>query len=285
MQQSLYIRMRGRVQGPLDIEKVRLLVQRGQLSRSHQISFDGKDWRTAGEFPDLFPPIDTKAESSNRKKSSNADTGYKLEAPTASGGEGWYYEHANTQNGPVSLSSLQQLIASGRVQAAALVWKEGLANWVPASSMPEFAGKVTGSPRPDVQASSDYSDLARTLSDSRSWLICIAVCLFLGGAIELVLGAVTVVLGAKYSSTPTMVSGFASVVGAGVCFWAGQLMASSILRIGKYLQQPRQNRLDAVLRSYRAVWVFTSILLIIGYVLGLAALIISLSAGISLAPS
>ena len=285
MEQRLYIRMRGRIQGPLDIERVRGLVQRGQLSRSHQVSFDGKDWRTAGEFPDLFPKIDTKADSAPRKKSSNTDEPYTLETLGNSNLEGWYYEHANAQNGPVPLSSLQHLISTGQVHAAALVWREGLSRWVPADSIPELATQVASPIRADAQPSNDYSEVTRTLSDSRSWLVCIAVCLFLAGAIQLVLGAITIVLGAKYSSTPTMVSGFASVVGAGICFWGGQLMVSCVSRIGKYLQQPRQNRLDSVLRSYRAVWVFTSILLIIGYVLGLVALIISLSAGISLAPA
>ncbi len=48
----------------------------------------------------------------------------------------WHY----TQNGqpaatPVSTAELKQLVAAGRLQPTDLVWQEGMANWVPASSI------------------------------------------------------------------------------------------------------------------------------------------------------
>jgi hypothetical protein len=46
----------------------------------------------------------------------------------------WYFASADgSKNGPVSASQLQQLAADGQVRHDTLIWKEGLAEWVPAS--------------------------------------------------------------------------------------------------------------------------------------------------------
>ena len=54
MEDQLYVRIRGRVQGPFDTEKLRALVRRGQLSRMHEVSNDGNDWKQASEYSELF---------------------------------------------------------------------------------------------------------------------------------------------------------------------------------------------------------------------------------------
>jgi len=46
----------------------------------------------------------------------------------------WYYTQQGQQQGPVAAAQLKQLAVSGRLLPTDLVWKEGLANWVPASS-------------------------------------------------------------------------------------------------------------------------------------------------------
>jgi hypothetical protein len=46
----------------------------------------------------------------------------------------WYYTRQGQQQGPVGAAQLKQLAASGQLLPTDLVWKEGLANWVPASS-------------------------------------------------------------------------------------------------------------------------------------------------------
>src|SRR5436305_5694954 len=43
----------------------------------------------------------------------------------------WYYVEAGKQAGPVSEADLDQLVASGRVGSETLVWREGMANWLP----------------------------------------------------------------------------------------------------------------------------------------------------------
>ncbi len=45
----------------------------------------------------------------------------------------WYYVESGQQAGPVDDATLEQLRQSGRVQPDTLVWREGLANWMPLS--------------------------------------------------------------------------------------------------------------------------------------------------------
>jgi GYF domain 2 len=47
----------------------------------------------------------------------------------------WYYAHEGQQFGPVVAAQLKQAADAGQLYPMDLVWKEGLANWVPASSI------------------------------------------------------------------------------------------------------------------------------------------------------
>ena len=67
--------------------------------------------------------------------------------------DSWYYAQNNQQLGPVTLAALRQMIASGQVGAADLVWTQGMPQWQPARSIPELAGAVAGpTGAPDVSS-------------------------------------------------------------------------------------------------------------------------------------
>src|SRR5215207_5417849 len=51
--------------------------------------------------------------------------------------DSWYYAQNNQQLGPVTLAALRNMVASGQVGAADLVWTQGMAQWQPARSVPE----------------------------------------------------------------------------------------------------------------------------------------------------
>src|SRR5262245_28275519 len=55
----------------------------------------------------------------------------------------WYFAIGQDRHGPVTFDALRAMVASGQVPAMSLVWTEGMANWVPAASVPELAGGVT----------------------------------------------------------------------------------------------------------------------------------------------
>jgi hypothetical protein len=64
----------------------------------------------------------------------------------------WYYTQQGQQKGPVPTAQLKQLASSGRLMPTDLVWKQGMANWVPASNtrglFPPAAAPVAAAPSP-----------------------------------------------------------------------------------------------------------------------------------------
>jgi hypothetical protein len=60
----------------------------------------------------------------------------------------WYYARGNQQQGPVTLPAVQDLIRSGQLQPTDLVWRQGMANWQPASQVPEVAADLGSIPAP-----------------------------------------------------------------------------------------------------------------------------------------
>lgn len=51
----------------------------------------------------------------------------------------WLYGRSGQQTGPVSTEQLRQLVASGQVEPTDLIWKEGMASWVPATELEMLA--------------------------------------------------------------------------------------------------------------------------------------------------
>jgi uncharacterized membrane protein len=51
----------------------------------------------------------------------------------------WYYAENNEQRGPVLESDLKGLLASRKLPAETLVWKEGMSNWTAASQVPALS--------------------------------------------------------------------------------------------------------------------------------------------------
>lgn len=272
MDERLYIRLRGRVQGPFDPDRLRELVRQGQLSRIHQVSVDKVDWVAASEYPELFP---SSSESKNWPKKSGRVKKSKGGDP---GGE-WFYSDNGEQRGPVGLDRLTQMLASGELGADTHVWTESLSDWTRASDVAQLGA----SPASDTRGGGGQDpNLERTLRESRSWVLGVAVCLYLGGALLLVAGAVGVVYGVKSNQALLMAGGFNVAAAAGVLLWAAQLVTSINIRMGRYLQDKRVERLDNLLRSIRSFWVFTCIVLVLLFINLLFATLWLASIGVSL---
>jgi hypothetical protein len=52
----------------------------------------------------------------------------------------WYYSKNGMQMGPVSQEELSAKAKGGEVLASDLIWREGMADWLPLSRVPEFQG-------------------------------------------------------------------------------------------------------------------------------------------------
>jgi uncharacterized membrane protein len=58
----------------------------------------------------------------------------------------WYYAANNEQKGPVNESELKANLASGKLPADALVWKDGMDNWTPANQVAAFTFRPAPAP-------------------------------------------------------------------------------------------------------------------------------------------
>src|SRR6266540_2956272 len=70
--------------------------------------------------------------------------------------EQWYYAQRGQQLGPVPTEVLTAMAAEGQLHPGDLVWKEGMANWVPAHSVP---GLFAAPARPVRSAAEGYDVL------------------------------------------------------------------------------------------------------------------------------
>jgi membrane protease subunit (stomatin/prohibitin family) len=64
--------------------------------------------------------------------------------PTAA----WYAAIDGKQTGPLDLAAIQTQISTGRITRETLVWKQGLANWLPARDVPDLAALFGAVPPP-----------------------------------------------------------------------------------------------------------------------------------------
>jgi len=70
----------------------------------------------------------------------------------------WYYALGESETGPISESEMQALIANGTIGPTTQVWKEGMAEWGPASSVPGLISSAGPNPsiRPAAGGSSEF---------------------------------------------------------------------------------------------------------------------------------
>ncbi len=59
----------------------------------------------------------------------------------------WFYTSNGNQSGPVTQQELAAKVQSGEVKSADLIWREGMADWLPLNQVPEFGGAVASPPQ------------------------------------------------------------------------------------------------------------------------------------------
>ena len=60
--------------------------------------------------------------------------------------DAWYYAQNNQQLGPVTLEALRGMAASGQLAPDNLVWTQGMAQWLPARTVPEVSDAFASAP-------------------------------------------------------------------------------------------------------------------------------------------
>ena len=62
----------------------------------------------------------------------------------------WYYLKQGQNVGPYNQAQFQQLITSGQIKPQDLIWRAGMAQWLPVQSVPEFAGVISKTSQPSA---------------------------------------------------------------------------------------------------------------------------------------
>jgi TM2 domain-containing membrane protein YozV len=144
MSAQYFMRVRGRVLGPYEEDKLQALAHRGQLSKMHEVSTDGLTWARASHFPNLFAGAPVAEEiyqqvpeqrtAEKPEPVSFAPQNVPQQTPQTNKGQ-WFYTSGGMQCGPVDYSQLQLLSASGQLTGNDQVWTEGMQGWVLASTV------------------------------------------------------------------------------------------------------------------------------------------------------
>jgi len=271
---QLYVRIRGRVQGPFDEEKLRALVRRGQLSRMHEVSLDGDTWKQASEYSELFA---TEAKQVVQESQPVAE-----DEEFATENSVWYYSVNGLQSGPVTFEQLQSQASPGHLSSDDLVWKEGMKEWVPGRTIP---GLLFGTASTIVESASESTtsaaklggSLIRTLKDSQAWIRFISYYLFMNFFCALLVGLLFVIIGIHGHSGIPIGLGIYWLVYAAIFFYGGWLLHSYRKKVVRVLQDRSPARLDDALRSLRTLWIYVSIIFIVWFVNGIVAVVLVLS--------
>ena len=150
-----YVRSRGRITGPFDVALLQKMVQRGALSRTHEISSDRASWTPASNVAELFPTAQPSVHPTARSGASQpagaASQGVVSPSPARSASpspstQHYFYSQGGVNVGPLRGEVLQNLVKNGTVLADDMVWSEGSTMAVPARQVPMLAAMFTAVP-------------------------------------------------------------------------------------------------------------------------------------------
>lgn len=286
MEENFYVRIRGRVQGPYESERLRQLIKRGQLSRMHEVSTDKVTWVPAANYPDLFASRDRaerQREPAGHEQTDGDAPQRRATADTNRPDEkDWYYAKNNVQHGPVGFEHLRMLGQTGALEADDLIWKEGMAEWQPARQVQGLSfAQPLGSDGPLAQKSGGIDpQLVRTVSDSRPWSAFVSFCVNTIGALSATVSLLAFLLGIRHGNTAETASGLFLLIWSGVIITGGVLLSKFNRNAAQFVAQESMASLDQAMRRLRSLWVFLSIILLIFLVNMIGLLVWAIAAGL-----
>ncbi|MDR0336823.1 MAG: DUF805 domain-containing protein [Planctomycetaceae bacterium] len=120
---SYYIQIRNKAFGPFDTEQLLEMKDNGKLGRSTHISENKIDWFAAENLEFLFPVSIPTTQSNHDSLRNSRDTKTETTIPEPAN---WFYSQ-NGENGygPVTVSTINQMIKSGTLNAESMAWQEG----------------------------------------------------------------------------------------------------------------------------------------------------------------
>jgi hypothetical protein len=203
--------MRGRVLGPFDEAKLKVLASRGQLSRMHEVSTNGMVWGPASEYPDLFVGLDSIPNSAGQVRDVPAAPAAKEVAPAPPQERQWWYRKNGVETGPVDESALQQALSSAMLTPDDPIWTEGMPQWLPARQVPgvmrptqDASWPQQGPTEQEVQTRGPTSYTANSLAPGEKILYAarISPMIFVLPGILFIAGLLVIAIGMCFSAAP-----------------------------------------------------------------------------------
>lgn len=286
MDTQLYLRVRGRVLGPYDQEKLQSLVRRGQLSRMHEVSTDGAHWVRASTYAELFvgapvklvapempvaapPPAQEPAGDLPiplaEEPAAQAQASPQPAAPAAAS-RGWYYENLGAQHGPVDEPVLRQMLAAGQLDFATRVWNDSMPQWAAASQvlglipMPAIIRATQGG---SEGLDDDVEGLCKAAVASRPWTLFLAITAFVYAGLCILFGFLMLVHGADKGFPPLVAMGLFWIVSGVVTAAGGILLSNYANRLASLAYGPSCKVLESAMGRLKTFWMFVSIVLIV----------------------
>jgi hypothetical protein len=276
MESQLYMRVRGRVLGPYDHERLQGLARRGQLSRMHELSSDGVSWVRASNYPELFtggqaelPTLPSDGANSLPPDSfgggSSTLTPPQAQAPGAAAGSKWYYTAGGEQRGPVDFANLQMLAGLGQLGPQDQVWAEGMVSWVPAAHVHGLIkGADSGSSATAEAAASRVPEgLRRSAADSRGWALFISFVMYLYAIASAGFGILILIVGSREREAGAVAYGIAALLHAMIVIFGGALLSTYASRLGKLRYTSDPIILERALEALRNFWIYISMYLVV----------------------
>ncbi len=272
MDTQLYVRIRGRVLGPFDQEKLQSLVRRGQLSRMHELSPDATNWVQASTYPELFVSESHISSVITQQVSSQTTETVHVDAHQITARRWWYRLNA-TEFGPVEQSTLQQMLVSGKLGPDDYVWAEGMSQWLPVRQIPDllphqaatWPQQSMGGPSigPTERKSELSLSLCRTATNSCSWVVFIAIVAFVYAGLAILAGIFALIHGANHHLPEVVAWGLFELI-FGVDVAAGGFLLSNYASRMKSLRYSNQDIiLEKALEMLHTFWIYVSINLIV----------------------
>lgn len=261
----------------MTLGRIQSLVQRGEVSRTHQLSTDGgNSWQPASMYPEVFelPPTPTAAEE--REGTRMTELSPEPTSDTySSADDSWYYADGESQSGPIGLRELKQLFRVGQLNGRTEVWTDSFGEtWLEADDVPELAAVIPKARRKRTRARASGQHLAGALSNLvpvlkrlRFWTMFVAVYGLVMSAIQLISGIILIAFHDK--GRVGLVLLFLFLIPA-VLFW---LLAWSSVRMTRFIESPSERHLLDALGMLRVFWTYSGVLvclLIAAFVLGVA---------------
>lgn len=261
-QSLLYVKIKGRSQGPFPVEKLQEFVRRGQLSRVHQVSADGISWQPASTYPEIFAGAAVRPAASPQPAMGGSLDIASQSGPKPAQTEQWYYAVGSEQFGPVDRATLVSMFQTGQLVPKNEVWRDGMTDWVPAELVPGLVPSRSNSATHQTGGQLD-AEILRSLSSSRPWINFVAGFGFVLGSLWALTGIIAVILGAKMDSGSAVGGGIYQLASSVVTIIAAIMLLRYASLIGEVMVHKSTSNLVAAFNAQKAFWSYVGIVLIV----------------------